>query len=222
LPLRFEPIEEQVYELLRKEIVTGTRLPGAQLRLSEVAGALGTSTMPVRGAVSRLKAEGLVVGRPRHGNVVAPLHLSDLIDIQTVRMGLEGIGARLGAASLEDASLERITKSFHRLEKVVQDEEFTLDEYLSLIREIHDVCYEAAGSPRLLELIKTFRAAAERYLRLAMRKPSAHVTDVQNQGRFVAACARRDGAGAEEATRALLSWTVEQVAPTLRPEGGGS
>jgi DNA-binding GntR family transcriptional regulator len=219
LPLRFEPIEDQVYEQLRKEIVTGIRQPGAQLRLSEVAGSLGTSTMPVRGAVSRLKADGLVVGRPRHGNVVAPLRLSDLTDIQTVRMGLEGIGARLGAGSLEDASLEQIIKSFHRLEKVVGDDGFGLDEYLSLIREIHDVCYEAAGSPRLLELIKTFRGAAERYLRLAMRRPSALLADVQNQGRFVAALTRRDGAGAEEATRALLAWTVDQLAPTLRPEG---
>lgn len=213
--LEIEPIEDKVYQLVRKEITTGVRTPGSRMRLSDLAKELGVSTMPVRSALGRLKSDGLVVSAPRRGTVVAPLLLSDLVDIQVVRMGLEGIAARRGAVALQPSDIKTISETFQQLKTLVSQPSFTMEEYFSLTRRIHETCYAAAGSARLLDLIVTYRGAAERYLRLALKHPEALLTDVRNQGRFVRACCRHNGAQAEEMARALLQWTVDNVAPEL-------
>lgn len=215
-----EPIEEKVYQAVRSDITTGVRAPGSRLRLSDVAAELGVSTMPVRGALSRLKGEGLVISAPRRGTVVAPLMLADLIDIQVVRMGLEGIAARLGAAALQPADANSIVDAFAGLKRLVAQPQFTMEEYFTFTRRIHHTCYVAAGSARLVDLIHGHRGAAERYLRLAMTQPQALITDVRNQGRFVRACIRRDGAQAEHEARVLLQWTIDQLTPALTDTDG--
>ncbi len=87
-PLVIKSAEDQVYEVLRDEILHDLE-PGMALPLAGIAERLGVSTMPVRAALMRLEADGLVRQQPRRGAIVAPLEVDDVQEIQAVRAGID-------------------------------------------------------------------------------------------------------------------------------------
>ncbi|WP_106639780.1 GntR family transcriptional regulator [Allosphingosinicella vermicomposti] len=74
----------RVYVDIRKQVVTGRFLPGAQIKVAEAAAHLKLSTTPVREALSRLVGEGLLEDRRRHGFFVPVPSPYDLIDLYTL------------------------------------------------------------------------------------------------------------------------------------------
>lgn len=211
--LELQSAEDAVYEALRGEIVRGLA-PGTVLRLNDVAERFAVSTMPVRAALDRLAAEGLVVQRPRRGSVVAPIDLESLLDIYVVRIGLQTVAARYGAERLTDDDVARMQGHFGELVAAGERDDVQMDEYLAAEWELHRVLYEATGRRQLLLLINSYRRQAERYLRVALTGADL-VADVKGQKAFVAACERRDPEAAEAATRELLQWTVDRLAVTF-------
>jgi DNA-binding GntR family transcriptional regulator len=64
---------QRVYQHLHQEILQQRLPPGTELREAALAKELGVSRGPIREAITRLAAEGLVTVRPRHGTVVREL-----------------------------------------------------------------------------------------------------------------------------------------------------
>ena len=206
---------EVVYRELRSEILKELE-PGSSLRLNEVADRLGVSITPVRAALERLAAEGLVLHERRRGAVVAPLSLDDLMDIYAIRGGLEGVAARVGAPLLTDEDVASMDRYMGQLQMLRSRRPEDLDEYLRLEWAMHEVCYAAAGHHRLLREIRLYRRQAERYLRVALNQQARMAEDMVHQESFRVACVARDGVRAEAAATLLLEWTVGHVGAALR------
>ena len=215
--LEVSSVTDAVYSHLRRLILRQLP-PGSPLRLNDLAAQLGVSTTPVRVAVERLRAEGLVVHQRGKGSTVAPLSVDDLLDIYAVRVGLESVAAGRGAPRLTDGEIERMRGLVSKLGTLDHDDLRTLPQYLDTEWSMHEICYEAAQHPRLLQEIRSYRRQAERYFRLALAQWMNAHDDFQHQTAFFAACAHRDGAAAARMARDLLEWTVERVAPMLGPE----
>lgn len=92
-----------VYDRLRAAIVEGRHPPGARLVEQRLAEELAVSRTPVREAVRRLEAEGLVVVERNRGAHVRPLDEDEIADLYEARARLEAYGAELAAARAEPA-----------------------------------------------------------------------------------------------------------------------
>jgi DNA-binding GntR family transcriptional regulator len=217
MPL-FRTIEEHIHEELRDRIIAGRLPPLAQLGLAELADEFGVSTMPVRAALSRLEAEGLILQRRRRRSVVAPLNLNDFEDIQAMRAGIEAFAARLGAAAITEEGLARM-RSLLRDVLAAQDRG-DVDSYISLAWDLHWTCYSASGRERLLGRVEDVRRRADRYIRLAVGTNPRLGNAGLYQSRLVDACASHDGARAETVVRDALRWTIELVMPALAVSAG--
>lgn len=215
-PLVIKSAEDQVYEVLRDEIVH-TMEPGLPLPLAAIAERLGVSTMPVRAALMRLEADGLVRQQPRRGAIVAPLEVEDVQEIQAIRSGIEGLAARLGARRIDDRGIGRMEELLGVLRSAAARRD--LDQFLRIATEFEDECYRAARRPRLLHLVQGHRQAAQRYVRLALGDSPDF--EVAFHDRFFAAAAAHDGPLAEAIIREELTWTLERLtrrlAPTTQP-----
>jgi len=106
-------LRERVYEQLRRDILSCKLAPGAEIREAELAARFEVSKSPVRDALISLVREGLVITIPRQGYRVAPVSISDMLDMFHLR------------AALERANIERITR--HASDEQLQ----TLDEFKS-------------------------------------------------------------------------------------------
>ncbi len=204
--------EDQVYEALRTEILQGVE-PGTPLRLSAIADRLGVSTMPVRAALRRLEREGLVHQTARKGAVVAPLELHDVQEIQAIRWGIEGLAARIGAEA-------------HHGRRAGHDATATwsgsgpprprgdLDAYLAATYAFEDACYASADRPRLLETVRHYRRAAQRYVLFVMGA-DASTLQVGPSEAFYAAAAARDGAATERAIQREIMRLYDRLAERM-------
>lgn len=211
-PLVIKSAEDQVYEVLRDEIVHAME-PGLPLPLAQIAERLGVSTMPVRAALMRLEADGLVRQQPRRGAIVAPLETDDVQEIQAIRAGIEGLAARLGARRIDQRGLGRMEELLGVLRSAATRRD--LDQFLRIATEFEDECYRAARRPRLLHLVQGHRQAAQRYVRLALGDSPDF--EVAFHERFFAAAAAHDGPTAESIIREELAWTLERLTRRLAP-----
>jgi DNA-binding GntR family transcriptional regulator len=100
--------QQRVYETLRERILTGAYGPGYRLVFDAAAVELGVSTVPVREAIRRLEAEGLVVYRPNVGAQVAPADPGLFEDELSVLAVLEGYATAAAAPLLTEADIARL------------------------------------------------------------------------------------------------------------------
>jgi DNA-binding GntR family transcriptional regulator len=85
------------YATLRGEIMEGQLAPGQRMREQELSERLQVSRTPVREALSRLQADGLLEMQSRSGLVVSELDDAAVIELYETREALEGTAAQLAA-----------------------------------------------------------------------------------------------------------------------------
>ncbi|KAA2214931.1 GntR family transcriptional regulator [Teichococcus oryzae] len=99
-PLAAEDIlslAERAYRRLRDAIADGSLPAGERISERSLAQSLGISAQPVREALRRLEAEGMVVTLPRRGTLVAEFGPRQLAEMGLIRVALEGTTASLAA-----------------------------------------------------------------------------------------------------------------------------
>jgi DNA-binding GntR family transcriptional regulator len=92
--------QERVYRTLRERILDGVYGPGFRIVIDSLAEELQVSALPVREAIRRLEAEGLIVYRPNAGAQVAPADPAAFEQEMTVLAVLEGYATALAAPAI--------------------------------------------------------------------------------------------------------------------------
>ena len=103
-------IADRVFEQIREAIEHGELATGSKISEPELAKAYGISRGPLREAMGKLEACGLVVRRANVGARVVSLSSEQLLEIFQVREALEGMGARLAATNMTDAEIASLRR----------------------------------------------------------------------------------------------------------------
>jgi GntR family transcriptional regulator, rspAB operon transcriptional repressor len=146
-----------VYELLRDDILSGFYKPGQAVREVELAERHGVSRTPVRDAVQRLGAEGLVTLVPRSAILIREISARDVAEIFQIREALEGFAVAVKGASIDRAGLQRLSDGYAAMdaaktigEDVSPPEVF---EY-SVDTELHRLIVSALGNSRINDVMR--------------------------------------------------------------------
>lgn len=137
-----------VYEWIRQEILSGALEPGSRIRQQQVAETLGVSYTPVREAIRQLQATGLLTHSPNRGSAVSALEDSALNELYLLRGAVEGLGARLAAASISAGDLA-ILESIHGEMTGLVGSESDPGRLAEFSRRFHSVIV-AAGGPHII------------------------------------------------------------------------
>lgn len=106
-----DSLSDRAYEGIRRRIIEVELQPGARLVERDLAAELEVSRIPLREALKRLAAEGLVVLVPRRGALVSPFSPAQVRDLFDLRESLEVLAARLAAERADPAGLELLAAS---------------------------------------------------------------------------------------------------------------
>jgi DNA-binding GntR family transcriptional regulator len=101
-------LAEQVFHRLRRQIVEGEIPPGTKISEPELSRTLGISRGPLREAIGRLEAGGLLVRRANVGARVVELSIEQLLEIFLIREALEGMAARLAAERMPQEEIDEL------------------------------------------------------------------------------------------------------------------
>lgn len=201
---------EKVLAYIRRRIINGEFPPGSKLEPKKIADACKTSLIPVREALRVLQTDGLVTVFHNKGTWVARMSLSDLRDLYSVRVQLEGESVRT-AQDVGPATIAKLRDILRRANEVTaQGDKDTLHR---LNKEFHYAIYRACGSPWRLRLIDTLWDHAERYQRLSLNYRD-DAADEEHRA-IVDALERGDLETAGKALAAHLHSTVDLLIDSL-------
>jgi DNA-binding GntR family transcriptional regulator len=152
-----EPADDPVYRELRRLIIEGVYPPGMRLVEERLGGDLGVSRTPVRQALARVAAEGLVRIYPNRGAVVRMFTRDDLVQNFDLRAVLEGMAAHQAATHITAPQLDALERAAVALEAVAQQRFATHnDEVHYLVRHnhtFHSTIVAASGNRRLADIL---------------------------------------------------------------------
>lgn len=111
---------DHVYAEIRRGIVEGRHAPGSRLVEQRLAAELDVSRTPVREALRRLEAEGLVVVERHRGAQVRGLSAEEVADLYDVRARLEAYAAELAAARRTDADVAALDAAVAAFDAAVE------------------------------------------------------------------------------------------------------
>jgi DNA-binding GntR family transcriptional regulator len=145
------------YERLRHRILIGDLRDGDRLAEEDLAESLGISRTPVREALRRLAAEGLVELLPNRGARVPTWDDHDVDDIFELRAVLESHAARRAALQADENVLGELASMCEAMEAITVNmrDEHGLAELAMINRQWHGAVVAAAGSPRLSGLVNS-------------------------------------------------------------------
>lgn len=137
-PIKRQDLNDQVYDLLLKWIVTGKLKPNERFSLNQLSGDLNVSRTPVHHALTRLVSENLVSVVPQQGYYVIPLTVKGVHDAYDVRLALELIAAERTIGRLSDDELSQLRHLMARTLSVISDNRFSdLRDYTIANRRFH-------------------------------------------------------------------------------------
>lgn len=161
----------EIQNALKLQILDCKLKPGEKLRFDELRERFEIGISPLREALTRLAAEGLVVAEERKGYHVAPVSKEDLQELAMLRAEFDTIGIRESIKHGDAAWEGRILAALHELralDKIGSDGtiDWGWDEVHS---RFHDELVSECRSPRLLSYRQILVDQATRYRRMSVQ-----------------------------------------------------
>ncbi len=200
-PLRIESVVDRVYAALRERIVDGSLARGEKLRQEALADELGVSRTPLREALRRLAAEGLVDFHPNRGAHVADISPEDVRAAYEARLILEPGAARLAATRREPVQLAALRAALHAQQEAADQ----LASYAAS-RAFHLALVRGSGNDYLIRLAETLwvPGIAQAIYEKQVERPDLLATDLAEHERIAAAVEAGDVELAEALVRSHI------------------
>jgi DNA-binding GntR family transcriptional regulator len=160
-----------LYDRLRSDLLRGALEPGGRLAIDALAAQYATSTTPLREALNRLVADGLVERREQRGFAVANVSATDLAEITKARCQLEEIALRESIAARTPEWEDAVALAYHRLTRTPRSlSENRFDdnpEWEPRHRAFHRALIVGCGSRWLISFCDQLADQHQRYRRLS-------------------------------------------------------
>ncbi len=211
-PARYAGV--RAYETLLREIQDGTLPPGAVLAEVEQAARLGVSRTPLREALRRLAADGLVEQASARVTVVTRIDASDIQALFAVRRALEETAARL-AAQADDRSVFGALAADFAATQTTGGPASDADAYYALIARFDAELDAAVDNDYLTSALRTVRTHLVRVRRLARDNPERLAASVAEHRLIASAIAAGDVDLAAHATHVHLHNALASIQGSL-------
>ncbi|WP_371017340.1 GntR family transcriptional regulator [Pseudalkalibacillus sp. JSM 102089] len=150
--MRKETVEQKVYQLIKNAILTRQIAPGNQLFENAIAAKVNASRTPVRSAITKLEAEGLVTVVPNKGAFIVQPTIDEMIQAFELRKVLEDMAIREGYAKMEASDIERLKQQTEEMGKAFIEGNILL--YHEQNKAFHLVMAKASGNRYLIDFME--------------------------------------------------------------------
>jgi len=211
-------LPSQLTQSLRDELLNGTFRPGQQLRLNQLSQQFHVSLSPLREALSRLAAEGLVIAQDQRGYQAAPVSVRNHQEITELRTMLEPHALRISMQQGGEDWEVAVLAAHHRLQQVekraASDPE-ALAEWEIRHRESHLMLIGGGQMPVLAQFCEKLLAFSDRYRRIFLRERPLDRDIPDEHEAILRATLDRDEARAGELLAQHIGRTAANIAILL-------
>lgn len=202
---------EEAYRHLSHGIRMGLLKPGDRLVADDIAQSIGMSRMPVREALRRLTAEGLLVMPPNRGAVVRELE-SEVIEVFEMRAVLEGLAASMAASRCTRADVDDLTDLLSTMKRCEGDR----SEWITVHRRFHERLCRISAAPRLMEQISALHSVVEPLMRIWLENNAPSPLLQKHHEQLLACLQAGDAERLERDIRSHVRGTVDSITQAMR------
>jgi DNA-binding GntR family transcriptional regulator len=209
-------LRQRVYEHLREEIMADRLPPGTELSEAALSKELSVSRGPIREAIGRLAAEGLVTVRPRRGAEVRAITAEELIDAYEVREALEVLAVRLAVPRVTESDLARLGQLVDSMAEHARDG--AVDDFFAANVAFHELICELSGNEKLLQVHHHLAGEIGRFQTRTLALRGNLEGSVTEHRAILAAIRRRDAAEAADLTAAHVRVPARRLQEMLHAD----
>jgi DNA-binding GntR family transcriptional regulator len=206
-------LRERVYLHLHQQILEDQLPPGTELSEVALSRELAVSRGPIREAIGRLAAEGLVTIRPRRGAEVRSLTPSELIDAYQVREALEVLAVRLAVPRITESDLTRLDELIDSMAEFATKDQVA--EFFAANVAFHELLCELSGNEKLREVHHRLEGEISRFQARTLALRGSLDGSVAEHRAILAAIRLRDVDKACELTAAHVRVPAQRLQETL-------
>jgi DNA-binding GntR family transcriptional regulator len=211
-PIQNDKLHDRVYDQLCTLLREGEFTPGQAVHVARVAEAFGVSAMPVREALTRLQAIGVVANVSGRSLGVPSLGYEELTDLRDVRLEIEPLAVKWALANWDDAFVADLEKLLKRLE--ANERSGDVQGYIKANYEFHLRIYQQSNSPVLIDIINTLWLRVSPHLYQLERENQYKVSNIHHR-KIVRAIREDDEATATQELVLDISDAYEVLVRTL-------
>ena len=210
-----EVIASDIAQCLEREIIFCDLEPGARLTEEEVCLRLRVSRSPVREAFRLLEGDGLLIRTQRKGVCVTPVSQTDLDEVQTCRIELEGLAAAEAARHATEADLTQLREVLGSLDRSLKRNDIRgyFSNNVAFTTRIH----HASANRTLIRLLNGIGKQALRYRYIAYAQvPELMRVSLPGNRKILAAIQAHDSVAARKLTEQLIRGSWKTIRPYIK------
>ena len=218
-PIQKDKLHDQVYDQLCTLLREGEVTPGQAVHVARVAEAFGVSAMPVREALTRLQAIGVVTNVSGRSLGVPSLSYEELTDLRNVRLEVEALAVRWAVANRNAdfvSDLETLLETLTTTEQAGDVQGYVKANYAFHLR-----LYQQSNSPVLIDMIDTLWLRVSPHLYRLERENQYQVSNIHHRN-IVQAIRDGDEATATQELVLDISDAYDVLVRTLFPDRSSS
>jgi DNA-binding GntR family transcriptional regulator len=209
-------LSQRVYEHLRGEILADRLAPGTDLSEVALSRELEISRGPIREALSRLAAEGLITLRPRRRAEVRSLTTRELIDAYQVREALEVMAVRLAIPRITEADLGRLEDLIDQMAGHAGRQ--AVADFFAANVAFHELLCELSGNGKLREMHHRLEGEIGRFQDRTLALRGSLDGSLTEHRAILAAIRLRDADKAAQLTADHIRVPAQQLRAALAPD----
>ncbi|EMH4161045.1 GntR family transcriptional regulator [Pluralibacter gergoviae] len=213
-----QPVNQQIYRILRRDIVHCLIPPGTPLSEKEISVRFDVSRQPVREAFIKLAENGLIQIRPQRGSYVNKISLSGVRNGCFVRQAIECAVVRRAASLINDEQCYRLEQNLHQQSIAVSRQQ--VNDFFVLDDEFHQLLSQIADCQLAWDTVENIKATIDRVRYMSLDHVSSPEMLLTQHQAIFSALEQRDEDAVEKAMRDHLQLISESVL-LIRQENSG-
>ena len=160
-----QSLADSIYEILLNQLIEGTIQAGSSINIDSLSRDLSVSPTPIREALARLEATGLVERQALRGYEAAPLFTTQQLEqLMEARLVLEAPLARYACLNADVGFIEALRDNVEQMRRLSQSSERGHhSQYRDIDEQFHDLVAQQARNPFLFRAYKSLEAHVQRF-----------------------------------------------------------
>ncbi|ANI83147.1 GntR family transcriptional regulator [Kosakonia oryzae] len=210
-----QPVNQQIYRILRRDIVHCLIPPGTPLSEKEVSVRFDVSRQPVREAFIKLAENGLIQIRPQRGSYVNKISMTQVRNGCFVRQAIECAVARRAAALIDDSACYQLEQNLNQQRTAIERKQ--LNDFFELDDNFHQKLALIADCQLAWDTIENIKATIDRVRYMSLDHVSPPEMLLRQHMDIFSALEKRDPDAVDHAMSLHLQEISESV-KTIRQE----
>lgn len=214
---------DRVYNLLRGQIIDLDLEPGTRLQIEGLSAGFDVSPTPVREALNRLTAEGLVTQEPYRGfrvsDLLDPVELAQLLHAREL---IESAAVVLTARTRDDVVLRELERLVRHMDELASADSLDLKEFNAADAEFHKLTVSASGNRFLLEALEALHVHVQIARHYHGRSPAEARRSNEDHRRLLAAIEGGDSAEAVSQVSIHIFRVLDRLEPNVSDKESGT